>query len=559
MRHIEDRRPLLLALALFALVACRPAPAPAASSAAVPDPAAARIEADVRLLADDAMQGRETGTAGYERAADALIGRFRDAGLQPAGDGGTYSQRVPLLRATRLAEGARFEVVRRDRTITLRFGDHFLPEPDFDAPDSALRAAAVFVGQGVSAPEFKHDDYAGLDVRGKVAVLLGGAPARFDADQRAFFASAGQKLQAAVEHGASGVVIVDTAQDEARAPWAARSADWDRPSLRLRAADGHGIDTFPQLQVVARVSAAAADLLFDGSGHTAAQLADAAQAGTLRGFALPVTLSLAARTHIEPIESRNVVGMLRGSDPVLAKQAVVFSAHLDHLGVRAPVDGDAIRNGALDNALGVAIVLETARGLRSAKVKRSLLFVALTGEEQGLLGAQWFATHPPAQLVADVNLDMPMLLAPTRDVVPIGAAHSTLHASLEQAASALGIGLSADPFPEEGVFVRSDQFAFVRAGVPALYLDGGVVPGASSAGKVADEHTLPKLAQREFLRRCYHQPCDDIRQPIQYGDAARMAALNARLGRLLGDARQPPRWQPGDFFGTRFGAPAPSR
>ena len=161
--------------------------------------------------------------------------------------------------------------------------------------------------------------------------------------------------------------------------------------------------------------------------------------------------------------------------------------------------------------------------------------------------------------MADVNLDMPMLLVPTRDVVPIGAAHSSLQGSLAQAASASGIGISAEPFPEEGMFVRSDQFAFVRTGVPALYLDGGVVPGAASAGKVADEHTLPKLAQREFLRRCYHQPCDDIHQPIQYGDAARMASLNARLGRLLGDASQSPRWQPGDFFGNRFGAPPPSR
>jgi Zn-dependent M28 family amino/carboxypeptidase len=549
------RRPFALAVGLLVLAACHPASAPAASVAPSVDPGAARIQADVAVLADDAMQGRETGTAGYERAADAVVARLRDAGLQPAGDAGTYSQRVPLLKATRLAEGARFDVIRRDRTIALRFRDHFLPEPNFDAADSALRAPAVFVGEGVSAPALKHDDYAGLDVRGKVAVLLGGAPVRFDDDQRAFFASASEKLHAAAAHGATGVVFVDTAQDEARAPWAVRAVNWDRASLRLRDADGHGIDTVPQLKVVARMSAAAADLLFDGSGHTAAQLASAAQAGTLRGFALPVTLSLAARTHVEPIQSRNVVGMLQGSDPALKDEAIVFSAHLDHLGVGAPVDGDAIRNGALDNALGVAIVLETARALHAAAPKRSLLFVALTGEEQGLLGAQWFAMHPPARLVADVNLDMPMLLAPTRDVVPIGARHSTLQASLAQAAKALDIGLSADPFPEEGVFVRSDQFAFVRAGVPSLYLDGGVVPGPASAGKPADVHTLPRLAQREFLRRCYHQPCDDIHQPIQYADAARMARLNARLGVLLGDAVQPPRWQPGDFFGTRFGAP----
>ena len=559
MHHVEARRPLLLALALCVLAACRPAPAPAAAPAAIADPAAAaRIQADVRTLADDAMQGRETGTPGFERAADVVVARFRALGLQPAGDNGSYSQAVPLLKATRIAAGARLEVLRRDRTITLRFRDHFLPEVNVDAADAGVRAPAVFVAQGVSAPDLKHDDFAGLDLHGKIAVVLGGAPAAFGADRRAFHATRGEKLRELAAHGAIGAVFVDTAQDEANAPWALQAANWDRPQLRLRGADGHGIDSFPQLRVVARVSAAAADLLFDGSGHTAAELAVAAQAGRLHGFALPVTLSLAQRTYVEALDSRNLVARLPGSDPALAREALVFSAHLDHLGIGAPVAGDVIRNGALDNALGVAIVLETARQLRAAKPapKRSLLFVALTAEEQGLLGAQWFATHPPQRLVADVNLDMPMLLAPTRDVVPIGATHSTLQPALQQAAKALDVGVSADPFPEEAVFVRSDQFAFVRAGVPALYLDGGVVPGAASEGKRADATTVPRLAQREFLRHCYHQPCDDIRQPIQYPDAARMAALNARLALQLGNAAQPPRWNPGDFFGTRFAAPA---
>jgi Zn-dependent M28 family amino/carboxypeptidase len=546
---------LLLTLGLCALAACQPATAPAASNHN--SAAAARIRADVRTLADDAMQGRETGTPGFERAADVVAARLRALGLQPAGDGGGYSQRVPLLKATRLAAGTRFEVIRSDRTIALRFGDHFLPEPDFDAADSTVRAPAVFVGQGVSAPDLQHDDFAGVDLRGKIAVLLGGAPSGMDADRGAFEATSAEKLRALAARGAIGAVFVDTAEDEARAPWAARSANWDRASLRLRDADGHGIDTFPQLQVVARVSAAAADLLFDGSGHTAAELAKSARDGTLKGFALPAVLSLATHTHIEPIESRNIVARIAGSDPALAQQAIVYSAHLDHLGVGVPVDGDAIHNGALDNALGVAIVLETARELKHATPKRSLLFVALTGEEQGLLGAQWFATHPPQPLVADINLDMPMLLVPTRDVVPIGATHSSLQATLEQVAAAMHLGISADPFPEEAVFVRSDQFAFVRAGVPALYLDGGIVPGASSAGKPADVHTIPKLAQREFLRHCYHQPCDDIRQPIQYADAARMARLNAALALRLGNAAQAPHWRPGDFFGIRFaGAPA---
>ena len=549
---------VLLMCASLAFASCHRTPATAAP-ASTKDAASMHIEADVRTLAADAMQGRETGTPGFERAADVVVARLRALGLQPAGDDGTFSQQVPLLKGTRIAEGARLDVVRADRTIPLRFRDHFLPEPDFDKADSAVRAPAVFVGQGIHAPELQHDDFAGLDLHGRIAVLFGGAPARFDNDRRAFYASRDEKLRALVERGAIGAVFVDTADDETRAPWTQQASNWERPVLRLRDADGHGIDTFPQLRVIARVSAAAADLVFDGSGHTAADLAHTAKLDPLPGFALPVTLSLAARTHVEPLDSRNVVARVPGRDAMLGRDAIIYSAHLDHLGIRAPVAGDSIYNGALDNALGVAIVLETARELHDAasKSKRSLLFVALTGEEEGLLGAQWFATHPPQHLLADVNLDMPMLLAPTRDVVAIGDAHSTLHDALHQAAGALGVGLSADPFPEESVFVRSDQYAFVRAGIPALYLDGGVIPAASSAGKAADLHTMPKLAQRDFLRRCYHQPCDDVRLPIQYPDAARMARLNARLGLLLGNAAVAPQWNAGDFFGARF-ASAPS-
>ncbi len=559
-RALKIRRSLAT-FGLLALVACQPAAAPASSAAPVSDPGALRVQNDVRALADDAMQGRETGTPGFDRAAELVASRLRHMGLQPAGDAGGFFQRVPLLKGTRLAEGAGLDVVRRDRTITLRFRDHFLTDPNFDAPESAVRAPAIFVGQGVVAPELKHDDFAGLDLHGRIAVLLGGAPARLDHDRRAFHATTSEKLRALVQRGAIGAVFVDTGDDEVRTPWAARSADWERAQLRLRDRDGHGIETFPQLRVVAHVSAAAADLIFDGSGHTAADLARSARAGELRGFALPVTLALAARTHVELLDSRNVVAKIPGRDATLGKQAIVFSAHLDHLGVGAPVNGDAIRNGALDNALGVAIVLETARALHAATTapKRSVLFLATTAEEQGLLGATWFATHPPAQLVAAINLDMPMLLAPTRDVVPIGGSHSSLQGALSRAADDLGLALSQDPFPEESVFVRSDQFAFVRAGVPALYLDSGIVPAASSAGKPADVHTMPLLAQREFLRQCYHQPCDDIRQPIQYGDAARMARLNARLALLLGNAVAAPRWNAGDFFGTGFAAPSSSK
>src|SRR5690606_29773735 len=236
---------------------------------------------------------------------------------------------------------------------------------------------------------------------------------------------------------------------------------------------------------------------------------------------------------------------------------IVYTAHLDHVGIGAPVDGDAIYNGALDNALGVSIMLEAARTLAASDMPagRPMLFVALTAEEKGLLGAEWFATHPPlppgGSLVANINMDMPVLLAPSRDVVPIGVEHSSLQAMVEQAAGELDLGLSPDPFPEEVVFVRSDQYAFIRAGIPAVYLDGGVLAAQSSAGKAADASTAPHLALREFLRNCYHQPCDDAGQSIQYADAARLAMLNARIGQLVGASPEPQRWVEGAFFADR--------
>lgn len=561
------RRLLAAACTLFALSACERAaldlPTPAATATtSADDDAARRIEADVRFLADDLLEGRETGTRGYDLAALYVAERFRSGGLQPAGDNGSYFQRVPLLKAIRAAEGARLAIKRDGKTVVLRFREEFLPSVNFNAPEHALEAPAVFVGQGVHAPDLKHDDFAGLDLTGKIAVLFGGAPATFDNDRRAFHSSLREKSRVLVERGAVGVVLLNSGQDEARAPWARTADNWNKPGMRLRGDDGKGLDTFPQLQAGAVVSAAAADALFAGSGKTAAQWFKAVQAGTARGFDLPGTLLLAGRTTIEPLDSRNVVARLPGSDTALGQEHVVYTAHLDHVGIGAAVNGDAIYNGALDNALGVSILLETARALRAGKdrPRRSVLFIALTGEEKGLLGSEWYALHPTvarASLVANINMDMPVLLAPSSDVVPIGIEHSSLRQLVQQAAKDIGVGLSPDPFPEEVVFVRSDQYSFIRAGIPAVYLDGGVVAvkpaDAKAAAGTPDAKTDPKLAFRAFLRSCYHQPCDDVTQPIRYDDAARLARLNARIGTLVGNIAERPHWNDGDFFGQRFG------
>lgn len=545
----------MFVLSLLALAACRQdAPtAPSAKPAAKADTPAARIETDVRALADDAMEGREAGTPGYDKAADYVAARMRAIGLQPGGDDGTYFQQVPLLRAVREQAGARLAVTHPDRTVELRFKDHYLPSLNYNSADAAVSAPAVFVGQGVHAPELRHDDFAGLDLNGKIAVLFNGAPARFDNDRRAFYSSGREKLRALAERGAVGAVFVNTADDEARSPWTRGVANWDKPGMRLRGTDGKGIDTYPELKVIANVGATAADFVFDGSGKTAAELFKASKAQTLRGFDLPVILHLAARTRIAPAQSRNVVGRIAGRDAALSPQHIAYTAHLDHVGIGAPVKGDRIYNGALDNALGVAIMLEAARELASAdKPKRSLLFIALTAEEKGLLGAEWFAAHPTvprATLVANINLDMPVLLAPSKDVVPIGVEHSSLKGVLDAAAKEIGVQLSPDPFPEEVVFVRSDQYPFIRAGIPAVYLAGGVVS--------ADGRRDPRLAYGKFLSEHYHQPSDDTDLPIAYGDAARLAKLNARIGRLAGDAPERPAWNAGDFFGDKFAKPTP--
>ena len=528
------------------------APPPVAAVALTADEQ--RIADDVRYLADDKLEGRETGTRGYDLAAGYAAKRFREIGLQPAGDDGTYFQAVPLLKATREADGATLTVKRNGREIALRFRDQFLPTLNFDAAEHALEAPAVFVGQGVHAPELNHDDFAGLDVRDKIAVLFPGAPARFDNDRRAFYSSSREKLRTLVERGAIGVVIVNTPKDEADSPWSRGADNWQRAGMRLRGADGKALNGFPQLRAAATVSAAAADLIFADGAQTAAELFASAENSTLKGFALPGTLSLAGRNRIEPVESRNVVARLPGSDAALAAEHIAYTAHLDHIGIGAPVKDekgveDAIYNGALDNALGVSIMFEAARILHAQKVapKRSLLFIALTAEEKGLLGAEWFASHPTVaapSLVANINMDMPVLLAPSKDVVPIGIEHSSLKSALDTAAKEVGATLSPDPFPEEVVFVRSDQYAFIRAGIPAVYLNGGI----ASADGVRD----PKLALRKFLREHYHQPSDEATLPIAWGDALRLAKLNARIGQLIGDAAQRPTWNAGDFFGETF-------
>jgi hypothetical protein len=508
-----------------------------------------RIEADVRFLADDLLEGREAGTRGYDLAAFYVATRYQMMGLEPAGENGTYFQRVPMVRGIREQDGARFAITRDGSTIEFGFESDFLPSVNFTEGAAQVSAPMVFVGQAVRATELQYDDFAGVDVKGKIAVLLDNAPARFPIDQRAFHASTTEKLRELERLGAVGAIFLDDPSVEKKRPWARLARNWRRPQMRRLDAEGQPADEFPAIAVRVWAGAHLAEAIFAGAPHTASEVFAWLEAGQLRAFDLAGTVTLASSARLERVDSRNVVGRLPGRDARLSGEHVAFTAHLDHLGIGAAVDGDTIYNGAQDNAVGVATLLETARLLAANPElpKRSMLFIALTAEEKGLLGAFQFAaapTVPRESLVAIVNMDMPLPLGDVSDVVAIGIEHSSLQRVAQRAVAEAGLTMTPDPFADEVLFVRSDQYPLIREGVPAIVLISGVTPRDGSDG-------MQRF--REFLATRYHMPSDDLNHPIHWPGAADLALLNFRIGLAIGNDPERPVWNPGDFFGRQFG------
>ena len=415
----------------------------------------------------------------------------------------------------------------------------------------SLSAPAVFLGYGVHAPELGHDDYAGLDLKGKIVVAFSGAPPTFGANERAFFSTGESKRDAAVKHGAIGWVSLRAAHQVKRYPWDSWAQNAGvHPTMAWLKADGTAADFDPQLQGSISISESLAPLLFEGAKQDYKSLAKLQAAGEpLPRFALPVRVSTSKRSQIDRISSPNVIGMLPGSDPALADQWVVYTAHLDHIGIGTEVDGDEIYNGAYDNAMGVALMIETARALVAAQPRRSVMFVAVGGEERGLLGSDYFAQQPPVpveQMVANVNLDMPLFLYPLAEVIAFGSEHSSLEQVVRSAAAAEGLELAADPLPEEVLFIRSDQYSLVKQGVPAIFLVSGF--------KSSDPEIAGGELFGEFLNTHYHKPSDDLSRPVHWPSALKFARTNVQIGLQAANADQAPRWNEGNFFGERFAA-----
>lgn len=529
-------RRLFAALLLFA--------APAAGAQALP-PEQAAIKAHVQFLASDALRGREAGTRDYDVAAEYVAAQMLAAGLRPAGDKGGWFQSFGLV-SYRPAEKAKWTLTRGGAAVPLQFGVDFINGPVPSNPDFVAEGGLVFAGYGIVYPEGKRDDYKGLDVRGKIVLLFPGVPDGLPDAVTAHFSDDDQKARLAEQRGAKAVLIVESAARRAEFPFEAIVPFWDYERSTWAAPDGKAYSPAPGAPVVGYVGRVGAEKLFAGAKLTwKAVLAAEAKGARLPTGPLVGTLSLATKTRLRTVQTANVLGMIEGSDPALKSQVVVLSAHLDHVGVGQAVNGDRIYNGALDNALGVATILEIARKIQASGTppRRSILFAALAAEEKGLIGSDYFAHYPSvpkAALVADLNLDMPILTFPLADLVVLGGERSSLGPVVAAAAAAEGLAVVPDPAPEEMFFVRSDHYSFVKAGVPAVSVDSG--PGGAG-----------DAAQKDFLANHYHKPSDDLRLPIDWASAAKFLRVNTATARALADAPDRPRWNKGDFFGAQFG------
>ena len=502
----------------------------------------ARIAAHMRFLASDLLEGRGTGTRGHLIAAQYIASEYEKLGLEP-GANGSYFQSVPFVKTN--ATDDSYIVITHNGAAgpQLKMGTDFATVGDPLRDQLDIDAPVVYAGYGITAAPQKYDDYAGLDAKGKVVAIFSGAPATFPSDLRAHFAATLTKMENAAAHGAAGVILLRAARDDARAAWPRVVRQYQLGTMNWTDANGEARGLAP-ISASVTMSSTTAQALFD---ENFASLASAANSAAIKGHATGRTIRIHLVSKHERVSSPNVVGILRGTG--LPNEYVVYSAHLDHLGISAPVNGDPINNGALDNASGIAAMLEVARLFAGVnRPRRSVLFLATTGEEKGLKGADYFANNPtvPASaLVADINIDEIFMFTPTRDVVPIGGEHSTLGDAVAHAAAKMKLEISPDPQPEEVVFVRSDQYPFVKRGVPAVYVGSGY--------KAVDPSVDLVKRMEQWEQTIYHSPKDDMSQPLDFTVGAMVAKFDYLVGDEVANAPSRPQWRKGDFFGDMFG------
>jgi len=513
--------------------------------------AAAQIEesnlrAHVKYLADDLLEGRSPGSRGGMLAAKYIAAQFESLGLEPAATDRSYFQQVQMI-GSRPDPSTRFVIKSGTGDTEFRFGDDFVGATDLEQTEIPINSEIVFVGYGVSSPENKWDDYKGLDVRGKVLMIMVNDPPATPSEPNLFGGKAltyygrwTYKYEEAARRGAAGVILIHT-NDSAGYGWSVVRNSWGGERFGLVPESNT-----PSLKLKSWVTEDAARKIAQLGGQNLDQLRQSAASRAFKPVTLNARVDMTLRTQVQRLTSPNVVAIYRGNDPTLKNEYVVYSAHWDHLGVRPDQSGDNIYNGAVDNATGVAGLIAIAKAFNALAIKprRSILFIATTGEEQGLLGAEYYARHPLTplqQTMADINLDSMNVLGATTDITPLGAERSTMGKFIEEVARENNMTVSPDARPEQGSFYRSDHFPFAKAGIPSVDLKSGT--------KFVGHHDKWGEEQfQDYNQHRYHQPSDEYSPNWDFGGMVQQARIAFWIGLRVANATETPQWNKGDEF-----------
>jgi Zn-dependent M28 family amino/carboxypeptidase len=517
-----------------------------AALAQVTDISGTRIRAHTRFLASDLLEGRGVGTRGGDLATEYLAAQFAAAGLKPAGDTvngrPSYFQRVPMTGVT-AQDSSRIEIVRGQERVPLKWLTDFVGQTHRQTVEQDFEAEAVFVGHGITSPEFDWDDYKDTDVRGKVVVLFtneppGGDEKFFGGRALTYYGRWTYKYEQAVRKGAIACLIVHTTPTAGYSFEVVKNS-WGKEDPQMRLAAGEAA-----LGLAGWVSRQAGERLFAPAGKTVDEMLALADKRGFKAIPLGYKIAVHVPSKLREIETRNVIGIIEGSDPVLKNEAVIFTAHWDHLGIGAAVNGDNIYNGAVDNATGCAVLLETARAWANLPVKprRSAIFLSVTAEESGLRGAEHYARHailPVGKHALNVNYDAMYPFGRTRDVVVTGAERTTAWPTVQSVAERFGLVIAPDARPEQGLYYRSDHFSMARAGIPAFSVKMGNELRSGGAGD--DFFT-------RFNAQSYHQPSDQYSEDWDFSGMEEMARFGMTIALEVANQDRLPSWREGDEF-----------
>ncbi len=505
-----------------------------------------KLRAHIKFLSDDLLEGRGPGGRGGMLAAKYIAAQFEALGLEPAAANRSYFQHVQMI-GSRPDPSTKLTVKSGAGDAEFKFGDDFVGGTDLEQTEVPVNGEVIFVGYGVRAPENNWDDYKGLDVRGKVLLMMVNDPPATPSEPNLFggktltyYGRWTYKYEEAARRGAAGVILIHS-NESAGYGWSVVRNSWGGERFGLVPSAGA-----PALKLKSWVTEDAARKIAQMGGHNLDQLRQSAASRAFRPVTLNARIEVTLRAQVQRLTSPNVVAIYRGNDPTLKNEYVVYSSHWDHLGVRPDQSGDNIYNGAVDNATGIAGMLAIAKAFNQLTIKsrRSVLFIATTAEEQGLLGAEYYVRHPlvpTAQTVANINLDSMNVLGKTTDITPLGANRSTLGKFIEEVAKENNVTISPDARPEQGSFYRSDHFPFAKAGVPAVNFKSGT--------KFVGHHDKWGEEQfQDYNQHRYHQPADEYSPNWDFSGMAQQARLAFQLGLRVANASETPQWNKGDEF-----------